>query len=378
VLLFGFRIVYFDSLLPQPVIAKTAGLSLERASTGFLYLISGYDPSTIDGSEGGSIANWLIIFVFSIGILGALRAAWDQARNASVNPTILLSLMFLVAYDAFIILTGGDWMEGGRMISHVLPVAATFVATVLTGVFRSSRIRGAALTTFLALQLFVLVDFAASRSVGMPLWTGLEEYRHFALEYGASKYTYFDRTNRDHLRNIPTLYRMDRIVDELLDDDGTVHVMAHQMGFMPYYLSQKYFGRVKFFDVNGLTDRVATHAAVFSSAVRKNTGVTGVLGHYLRERTRVEADPDVVAPDLIVYQFYTPKVPIPYFEKHGYRVVYVQMGQISTGSRHFPGRKVVANQLIAIRLERATELADASLIQLDIQRTGTIRADSGW
>ena len=44
----------------------------------------------------------------------------------------------------------------------------------------------------------------------------------------------------------------------------------------------------------------------------------------------------------------------------------------------FPGRKVVANQLIAIRLERATELADASFTQLDIQRTGTIRADSKW
>jgi hypothetical protein len=378
-LLFAFRIAYFDSLMPQPVIAKSAALSLQRASDGFQYLISGFHPSTMDGSETRSLATWLIGFIFVIGVVGALRAAWDEIKNADMNPYTLLSLMFLAAYYSFIILTEGDWMEGGRMISHALPVAAIFVAHVLTAAFRSNLLRRIALTTLFVLQSYVLLDFVATRSVGMPLWTSLAEFENYATEYGASRYSYFDRTNRDHLRNIPTLDRLDRIVDELLlGDREKVQIMAHQMGFLPYYLSQKYFGRVQFFDLNGLTDRVTTTAVAFSSTKRKNTGTSGVLTQYLRDRARFEADPDVETPDLIVYQFYTPQIPFAPFRKHGFEIIYVQTGKISSGSRHFPGRRVWANQLIAIRRELLPELTDASLTRLDIHDTGTVRPDSAW
>lgn len=378
-LLFSFRIVYFDSFLPQPVIAKSAALSWQRASNGFQYLISGFHPETVDGSAARSLASWLFAFLFAVGVLGIFRAAWDQLRSPQVNPTTLLSLVFIAAYDSFIVLTEGDWMEGGRMISHALPVTMSFVAYALVTTFRSIRLRRTALTVLLCFQAFMLLDFAASRSVGMPLWTGLEEFENYALEYGASEFSYFDRTNRDHLRNIPALYQIDRIVDELLlGNREKIQIMAHQMGFIPYYLSQKYYGRVQFFDLNGLTDRVATDATVFSSAKRKNTGVSGVLTQFLRDRALVVADPDVVVPDLIIYQFYTSEVPSAYFERHGYKVIYVQMGGISTGSRHFPGRKVLANQLFAVRLELLPELRDTSLTQLEFRKTGTIPADSAW
>ena len=265
------------------------------------------------------------------------------------------------------------------MNSHALPVATAFVAYALVTFFRSSGVRRAVLVGLFASQVFALIDFAASRSVSMPLWTGLHQVEHYSQEYGASQYSYFDLTNRDHLRNIPTIHQIDRILDQLLEGDREkVHIMAHQMGVMPYYIVQKYFGRVQFLDLNGLTDRVATDATAFASLDRTMVGTTGVMAKFMRDRTAVEADPDFTAPDLIVYQFYQPQIPRSVFENLGYEVLYVQTGEVSTGSRHFPGRRVWANQLIAVRRDLVPELVELPPPQLDIRETGIVRAGSAW
>jgi hypothetical protein len=265
------------------------------------------------------------------------------------------------------------------MISHALPVAAAFVAYAIVMAFESRRAQAVALLALMGSQALVTLDFTARRSVAMPLWTGLEQFERYGLKYGASEYSYFDRTNRDLLRNLPVVDQLDRIIGELLlGHRDQVRLAAHQMGFTPYYLTQEHFRRVRFFDLNGLTDRLATDAAVFASAEREIYGVAGLLSRILQDRTALESDPDFVAPDLIVYQFYTRRIPTLQFENSGYSVIYAQTGPISTGSRNFPGRTVLANQLIAIRRELLPELGNTSLIWLPFHKTGTVRANSAW
>lgn len=378
-LVFGFRLLYFDSLFPQPVIAKAAGLSWQGAIDGLHYLVFGSARGSVDALTSHLLANSCVAIVFSIGILGALRATWDELTGAQVNPYCLLSLVFLAAYFSFIVLVGGDWMEGGRMISHALPVAAAFVAYACLTTLGPGRAGKLALGGLFCAQTFVLLDFAASRSVGMPLWTGLAQVEGYALEYGASRYSYFDRSNRDHLRNIPTLHQIDRIVGQLLEGDRKkVHISAHQMGVMPYYLTQKYFRRVQFFDLNGLTDRVVTEAAVFSSLPRTIVGVADAMIHFVKHPEAVLADPNFVAPDVMVHQFYQYPLPPEVFEMLGYEVVYVQTGDVSTGSRHFPGWKIWANQLVAVRRDLLPELGELPPRRFDIRETGIVQAGSAW
>jgi hypothetical protein len=287
--------------------------------------------------------------------------------------------MFLVAYACFITLSEGDWMEGGRMISHMLPIASVLVAYALWTGVRSRRRRGMALGALCALQGLSLVDFASAQSVGMPLWTSLQQFDRYALDYGASGYTYFDRTNRDHLRNIPTLYQVRRIVDQLLaSGHPTVRIGGHQMGVLPFYLTRDYFGRVRYFDANGLTDRVVTDARAFSSLPRTPIGVDGALTLFLRRPRLVKADPDFVVPDVMVHQFYEEAAPAPEFRKLGYEVVYVQSGEVSTGSRHFPGQLIQANQLIAVRRDLLPELRELPERRLDFRETGAVPAGSFW
>jgi hypothetical protein len=317
--------------------------------------------------------------VLAISLLGVLCATRVELAGRRIGPHTLLSTTFLVAYACFIVLTGGDWMEGGRMISHALPVAAVFVAYASWTLFRSRRRRRIALGTLFALQVLFLFDFAAGQSVGMPLWTSLQQFERYALDYGAAEYSYFDRTNRDHLRNIPTLYEVRRIVDRLLAaGHPTVHVGAHQMGVLPYYLTREYFGRVRFFDANGLTDRVATDARAFSSLPRTPIGVDGTFELFLRRPRWVAADPDFVVPDVIIHQFYEERIPVAEYQVLGYDIVYVQTGEVATGSRLFPGGLIWANQLIAVRRDLLEELGELPKRRLDFRETGAVRAGASW
>ena len=49
-LVFGFRWIYFGSLFPQPVIAKSGALSWSRLWDGIQYLITGMHPATVDAA----------------------------------------------------------------------------------------------------------------------------------------------------------------------------------------------------------------------------------------------------------------------------------------------------------------------------------------
>ena len=136
---------------------------------------------------------------------------------------------------------------------------------------------------------------------------------------------------------------------------------------------------MQFFDLNGLTDRVATDSPVFASVPRSTAGTRGVLVHFIRNREEVEAEPGFVVPDLFVYQYYDNyRLPDPVFAGMGYVVVYDQAGEVSSGSRHFPGQRIWANQLVAVRRDLVPELSELPPERLDIRSIGIVRVGSAW
>jgi hypothetical protein len=118
-LIMGFRIWYFDSIFPQPVVAKSEGFSFNDLHSGIIYLKRQLFFDSY-------IKSLTVFTLFSIGYV-----VWSQLKMKRVNPYILLSGLFLATYTAFILLSRGDWMEGGRFLVHLLPVALIFPALVL-------------------------------------------------------------------------------------------------------------------------------------------------------------------------------------------------------------------------------------------------------
>jgi hypothetical protein len=84
-------------------------------------------------------------------------------------------------------------------------------------------------------------------------------------------------------------------------------------------------------------------------------------------------------PDVFVYQYYEySRLPDVVFDRMGFVVVYHQTGEISTGSRHFPGWEMWANQLIAVRRDLMPELSVLSPARLDMLDAGIVQPGSAW
>ena len=190
-----------------------------------------------------------------------------------LNIHLLVTLSLLLAYISFAVLSGGDWMDGARFLVPVMPLGAVLLAVFLHDLpWRSLRIL---LLTFLLLcQLSATRRFVARISSGMPVWHSLALSNRSVFSQRLSAYSWFDRSNRIHLRDIPVIQQLDHMIGRILEHkSGKIVLFLGQMGMIPFYLSKKYFGRLHFVDRGGLVERTLTDCPVTAALPR---GVGGL------------------------------------------------------------------------------------------------------
>ena len=117
--IFAVKMAYFGDWLPQPVAAKLGGDALlSGMGEGTEYLINALLPPPLSLLPFFSIAG-VVYF--------ARKIALDEEE---FTGGLLLSL-YTLAYIAFILLVGGDWMEGSRFIVPVIPALAVLAVVVI-------------------------------------------------------------------------------------------------------------------------------------------------------------------------------------------------------------------------------------------------------
>ena len=160
--LVGFRLAYFGSAVPQAVLAKVDGSLAQSTKHGALLSPQSILGNNIDVDWFHSppipkipvvLANLAVVvaIVIGIGLCG-----WSLLRAKAVNVYALLAMWFIGAYVGFIVFAGGDWMEGGRFIAHILPVCMIFAALALTSAIRTGWGRRSALVGLVVCQLGLL------------------------------------------------------------------------------------------------------------------------------------------------------------------------------------------------------------------------------
>jgi hypothetical protein len=345
----AFRLLYFGSPFPQPVFAKSGGLQSDGLLTGLNYLRRDF------------IAHVGSTIMFVAVALSGFYAAWTLLRAEKLDFYLAFSLLLLAAYLSFVLLSGGDWMEGGRFLVHVLPVAMALVPFAMAerGWNRATwKVSGGLLVGF---QVWFLVVFAAKASLGMPIWSGVAYYRSWGDEFGASRYSWFDRTNRTHIRDIPAIERLNQIVAELSEyKQSDVEIMSHQMGMVAFYVSKAHYGQVHFTDVHGLADRALTDCPVTSGLAREAEGLRIQISDYLTMERELAAECDIPSPDVIFGVFDTERL-----TDHGYTIVHIQHGDIETHSSWLPGTWGMSFQYIAVRNDLLPALKNADPVVID-------------
>jgi hypothetical protein len=207
-------------------------------------------------SRGGGLFPFLLPLL-GLAILDAARSLRDlrlgtQGANALMR---LASGLMTGAYLGFCLMVGGDWMEGLRFLAPVFPLMALNAAHILSGL----KGRKAALVTFLVVACGAAgtLYFQRTASASLPLWNAGLRVPGEDLQ----AFSWFERTNRENARDFVVVRALSEQIDEARRSGHRISIWSSQMGFVPYHLSLRFPGQLRFFDLAGLTDRIRTSCA---------------------------------------------------------------------------------------------------------------------
>jgi hypothetical protein len=326
---------YFGDGFPQPVSAKSSGLSFAAALTGLQYFSQTW------------LTVWLapMLFVFTIGVVRLLRRE-DKQQSLPL-------MVLLILYVGFVIASGGDWMAAGRFWAPVMPFIAVAVLVALGKSQREKNWRRGVLAFFVIANTVYLWRGTAIDFNGVPLWkkTALTSADH------VEQYSFFERHARENLHDIATLAYVQPLVQQLLMERekqrsaAPITIMAGQMGMVPFHLSQQFAGHLRFIDRNGITERTLTRCDVANVLPRTRNGIGVGYEWIVANSAALEKNCSFVMPD-IVFDIETAwnRHNITALQQAGYVFVYRQRGHIFDEPKDawLPLRKIGAGQFIAV------------------------------
>lgn len=348
------RLAWFGSMLPQPVIAKSPGLSRIALARGIDYLAG--VPS---------------LFPLYAGLLVALvvlaRRRAGRVRASGPAAAALLSAGQL----SFAALSGGDWMEAGRLLAPAVPSLA--VATVSACQALPSRaFRVGALTLVLVLSALGTLDVARRESTGIPIWTQPQSV--FLPRYEAAPLC--ERANRIHVRDMPAAAALGEILTRLAPPGERIQVFTGQGGMILFEALRAVYGRVGVVDRSGLLDRTLTASPTAVSRGRSRYGLNVEFDTILDQRARIQAESGLPEPD-VIFDLHFSANELESLRRAGFERVYVQSGLVEHGDAGLPGLPVSAQQSIFVQRRHLERLADLPMRAFEFDAAGSAAAGAG-
>jgi hypothetical protein len=286
--------------------------------------------------------SYVLETVYAVNPVGFVLAAlavvgiWRIARR----PTPLGILVVTAAFteSAFVVLSGGDWMEGGRFLVVLAALVSILAAVALAGASIRTLVTGGA-CALIALQIVGMVRFARSESTGTPIWAS-----PLPLASSAQNFEWVERQNRVHLRDTLTIAPLERVIKDLQPHvAGRITIASGQGGMVAYYVFRKAFGQLTFID---LAD-VATDTFMTRCPQLLDPGKVGSRVHYA-DWLATSARCDVPKPDIIVDVF-----DFRLLGSDQYVAVHQDDGNIGSSSSLLPGETISLVQFIAVRRDLA-------------------------
>jgi hypothetical protein len=326
--LMAWRLWHSGSWMPQPVMAKAGGMGWERAWGGLRYV----GRETLRHPELGFL--WV----------GLLVAGVAMVKGRHANITLQLAWTIAVSGLAFVVLTGGDWMENGRFLVPFVPLACLILAARLEGL---PRMAGKCLMiVWIGVSIAGLVLTARHNGTGYsPLLMRENPY------WGAAAGRPFtERYNRVHLRDVQPFAALKAAVQEVQTREGRpAVVLSQQAGMMAYYLAAECPSQFRFMDLVGLCTKDFTDCPVTSGRGNFNGGLNMDLVYFFDDLAKLQSGCGIEKPD-IVYGLDDPKGSLfMHVLGQGYRLAYLQDGLMPMGGTWFPGLEIEAVEFIVVR-----------------------------
>ncbi|MEZ5495090.1 MAG: hypothetical protein R3E61_11180 [Pseudomonadales bacterium] len=331
----AWRYGYFGDYFPQPVRAKTSGISTESFLQGVSYLQQA----------------WGNIWLLPMATLTILGAVW--LVRVDRRPLLILAVLLAGIYSGFVMASGGDWMAAGRFWTPIMPILCLLVAWLLDRWIKNTFLHGIIIALLVMMNVSYLVRGTALDFNGIPLW---KETVLTASEQSES-FSFFERHARENLHDIPATLQAQALLEKSIGmraiqkNDTPIVLMAGQMGMVPFYLSKQFAGEIRFIDRNGITERTLTTCSTAAGLPRTRNGLGVGYEWILVNRAALETACGFVMPD-IVFDIETGwnRRNIQALEQAGYVFVYRQRGHIfnEPDDALLPLRKIGAGEFLAV------------------------------
>ena len=327
-----FRYSYFHAFFPQPVEAKVGMDVIEKLSLGMSY----YQK---------------IIFQYPAFVFFAIPTLFViLSKSSYLNSYYLfVTVAMLIAYNSFIVVIGGDWMEGGRFFAPIISLM------VIVSIHVSKRYFNEMLITLygFCLNVAAILYFSYMFSTSSPITSYISYVNHLSQKE-VEEFSIFDITNRIHYRDIPFITNMKQLVKTLFASNLHLTIMSGQGGMVPYYLFKDYYKQIKFIDIWGLSTRDFTQCKITNSLPKGAFGVWMGYDYFFKNFQLLSDTCKISKPD-IIYDLDPTFAKSNIIENYGYTMIYFQTGEVRY--HYYPrGWDVRGEQFIAVR----TELVDKS------------------
>jgi hypothetical protein len=337
-----FRKAYFGAWLPNPAMIKSGGFALEG---GFLYF------ADAAAKHGPWITAGTLLAVTTMGP--------SQLRRGRAQPLLVWALA--LAYFAFVLASGGDWMRGARLFAFGAPAAALASLALFCrdGVGRGGGRAAArwAAALLIGSNLLLGVGFLRSGQFQGRSWSVAVRAAKKIRPHSAPDVPWIELANKVHGRDAVVAARLREIVPRAYEHLGRpVVLMSGQAGLIAYQTFADNYGKVRFLDQWNITNRELLDC--LGTGPFRNSS-TGTAHDLMKIFNGIAARPGACGlqtlPDIQFNERLRPHHKQA-LSAHDYVVVYHQTGTIKDPPGSWISSQFIADGYIAVRRELAEAL----------------------
>ena len=246
--LFTIRHIMTGAIFPNPVYAKVSVSHLWSIQEGWNYLSTFYGTGLL-----GILLSGITVLSFALIGYATFKRLFSKQNSTQLESRFLILALCISAYEIFVVIVKGDWMEYHRFMVPTLGLKILLLVILVEKLyslvsFHSHRLASVSMAIILSL---IVVDELQYRS---PQDYSTRLSLHFFKEFFQHPNDATIGLNYTHQRDTYAIRPfIEQNLSQYLAQNSHLSIVTYQGGYFPYFLREKFSPReITLVDTTGL------------------------------------------------------------------------------------------------------------------------------